>query len=238
MAIPKATRVIYTKNPLLEVTCQLRFSTILKISSQPPVGFQEQIRKQFPVFSVAPERNAYHFASEDGKWLLVLEASFLALTARKYDRWENFKPRLEASLAALRQEYNPPFFSRVGLRYRNLIRPSALQLKGESWAKLLNSQATVALSWPDFAGEVTSTRSEALINLNGSKTRLRVNHGLVTVRGTDEKGYLIDNDFFTDGKTEAGDVYQHLETFHTEGGRFFRWWVTDKLHKAMGPENP
>ncbi len=234
----EARRVIYTKNPLFEVTCQLRFPTILKISSQSPVGFQEQVRKEFPLFGVPQERNAYHFSSEDGKWLLVLQASFLALTARTYDRWENFKPRLEASFAALRQEYDPPFFSRVGLRYRNLIRPPALELRGEGWGKLLNSQATGALSWPDFAGEITTTRNEVSINLNGSKARLRVNHGLVNVRGTDEKCYLIDNDFFIAGKTEAGDVLQHLESFHTEGARFFRWWVTDKLHKAMGPETP
>jgi hypothetical protein len=42
---PESERIIYAKNPLESVICQLRFPAILKISSEPPVEFQETLRK-------------------------------------------------------------------------------------------------------------------------------------------------------------------------------------------------
>ena len=120
----------------------------------------------------------------------------------------------------------------------NLIRRSALGLGKEGWGKLLNQQATGALSWPDVAGEITGTRNEVLISMNGSDSRLRVSHGLVNLQGTDEQCYLIDNDFFVEGKIDSGDALNRLDGFHKDAGRFFRWWVSDKLQKVMGPQAP
>ena len=47
--------------------------------------------------------------------------------------------------------------------------------------------------------------------------------------------YLIDNDFFLQGKTGTGKALHTLEYFHGEAGRFFRWWLSDKLYKALEP---
>lgn len=47
---PETPRVIYAKNPLFEVICQLRFPAILKIDSEIPAGFQEKLRASFPLF--------------------------------------------------------------------------------------------------------------------------------------------------------------------------------------------
>lgn len=44
MLFPPTQRVIYHKNPLVEVVCQLRFPTILKIDAEIPVAFQEAVR--------------------------------------------------------------------------------------------------------------------------------------------------------------------------------------------------
>ena len=46
---PPSPRVIYSKAPLVQVICQLRFPTLLSIESQPPVEFQERIRDHFPL---------------------------------------------------------------------------------------------------------------------------------------------------------------------------------------------
>ena len=54
MALPETPRMIYKTNPLIEVTCQFRFPTILKISSRPPAAFQDQSRNQFPHFGLPP----------------------------------------------------------------------------------------------------------------------------------------------------------------------------------------
>ncbi len=238
MALPETPRKIYKTNPLIEVTCQIRFPTVLKISSRPPAAFQDQVRNQFPHFALAQDSRTYQFISEDRTWLLVLEQGYLALTAKRYDRWENFRLHLEGPFAALCKLYNPPFMTRVGLRYANLIRRSTLGLEKEGWGKLLNQQATGGLSWPDVAGEITGTKNEVLISLSSGDSRLRVSHGLVNLQGTGEQCYLIDNDFFVEGKIVAGDALSRLDTFHKEAGRFFRWWASEKLQKAMGPQAP
>ena len=236
MAKPKAPRVIYRRNPLINVVCQIRFPAILRISSESPSAFQEAIRHHYPIFGTSQNTRAYHFFSEDQNWQLVLDKDFLALSAKRYDRWETFKSHLEGPLKTFCQDYQPSFFSRVGIQYRNIISRSALNVQTENWGNLLNSQATSALSWSDYPGEIIGTRSEAWLRLDRNGSRLRVNHGLVNVRETNERCYLIDNDFFMESKTEIGDALNKLETLHGEAGKLFRWWITDTLHQAMGPE--
>jgi uncharacterized protein (TIGR04255 family) len=110
MPLPDAPRVIYEKNSLETVICQLQFPAVLKISSTPPVAFQESVRKAYPLFREKPAVDitsglpadiaslvakglpfntvsaAYEFTSADGQWTLSLARDFLALTARRYER--------------------------------------------------------------------------------------------------------------------------------------------------------
>ena len=57
MPFPEVKRIIYKKNPLDKVICQLRFPTILKIEKEIPAEFQERIRKEFPNYSESTEWN-------------------------------------------------------------------------------------------------------------------------------------------------------------------------------------
>jgi uncharacterized protein (TIGR04255 family) len=50
MLFPDVPRVIYEVNPLEEVICQLRFLPVLKIDTEPPAGFQEEIRAEYPLY--------------------------------------------------------------------------------------------------------------------------------------------------------------------------------------------
>ena len=51
MPFPEAKRIIYRKNPLDQVICQLRFPPILKIDAEVPAKFQDRIRGDFPNLS-------------------------------------------------------------------------------------------------------------------------------------------------------------------------------------------
>ena len=53
MPFPDSERVIYQRNPLLEVICQLRFPSILRIDSEAPAVFQERVRKEYPMYQEA-----------------------------------------------------------------------------------------------------------------------------------------------------------------------------------------
>lgn len=55
MPFPNSPRVIYRKNPLEQVICQIRFPSILRIDTEIPAAFQELVRSQFPLFEERQE---------------------------------------------------------------------------------------------------------------------------------------------------------------------------------------
>lgn len=55
MLFPDYEPCMYENNQLLEVICQLRFPAILSINETLPAAFQEDIRSEFPQFSVNAE---------------------------------------------------------------------------------------------------------------------------------------------------------------------------------------
>lgn len=264
MPIPEAERTIYRNNPLFEVICQIRFPPILKIESDSPVRFQERIRKSYPIYeevegfdkpkNIPPEifkaigkglfsgiggsKRVFKFSTEDQKWTINLENDALSLTCKDYRRWEDFLERFTFASQVCNEEYEPAFFSRIGLRYRNLINREKIDLKEENWADLLNPKFSGAIGWEEFSNEVQGTNSEILLILDNRENQLRVKHGLVNVDGISDVCYLIDNDYSTIGKTEVHDVTSKLDTFRKGAGKFFRWCITDKLHNALGPTEP
>jgi uncharacterized protein (TIGR04255 family) len=257
MPIPDSPRVQYKKNPLVEVICQVRFPAILRIETHPPVEFQEQLRQQYPLFiakqgvnieipseiarseivKIVGEHKSYEFTTADEQWTVSLTKDFLALTSREYERWEEFQRNLALPLEALNTIYAPVFYSRIGLRYRDVIQMSQLGLMGVEWAELLNPYLVGELASPDLAQEIVYVAREFVMQLqDGRQSQAHVRHGLVQVGNTEEIGYLIDSDFFTEQRTEIKDALEALHYFNQQAGRLFRWCLTDRLHNAMEPE--
>jgi uncharacterized protein (TIGR04255 family) len=259
MAFPEAPREIYEKNPIEEVICQLRFPTILKIDAEPPAAFQESVRAAYPFYVHRPPLNlptglpaelastiaaqlpwgtgasAHEFTSKDEKWILALTRDFLALTCRQYDRWENFKDHLCESLHALTNLYAPAFFTRIGLRYRDLIRRSSSDLQNVTWSELLQDRIAGVLSSPQVSDDVERSAQQFQIRLPEDRGRLLANHGTVFDDSTKELCYVIDADFFQDKQTEPPDALECLDFLHHDARLFFRWCIKDRLHVAMRP---
>jgi uncharacterized protein (TIGR04255 family) len=136
MPFPEAPRVIYRKNPLNRVICQLRYPSILKINTESPADFQESIRREYPLYREKTEflqentirgktdlptemmnqlmqasvTKNHEFRSEDGIWKINLTRNFLSISTSKYVRWEDFLERFMSSFKALMRIYMPPFF--------------------------------------------------------------------------------------------------------------------------------
>jgi uncharacterized protein (TIGR04255 family) len=260
MAFPDAERVIYENNPLEEVICQLRFPPVLKIDTEPPVEFQERIRSDYPFYKSRPAvklpaglptelaallakdlplgagQTAHEFGSQDERWTLSLTRDFIALTCRSYDRWENFKAHLDRPLDALRKLYSPAFFTRIGLRYRDVIRRSVLGLEQLSWAELLQPGVAGALASPEIAADVEHSAQELVIRLPDGRSHVRVHHGLAVDDGSEEQCYVIDADFFDDQQSELPHAFERLDSLNRQARRFFRWCIKDRLHQAMRPQ--
>lgn len=262
MPFPEVTRVLYRKNPLDEVVCQLRFPPILKIDAETPVDFQERVRRDFPNFSetselkvelaptqevpIPPEVVAqllkssgiknYEFSSEDENWKINLTRSFVALTTKKYQRWEEFKHKLQIPLNALIDIYSPTHFSRVGLRYMDVIQRSSLDLDDVSWDELLQPYITGILGAPQVSNFVHKFECKYEIELADGESVVRIITTFVETRDTGEICYKIDSDFYNSQKTPLESAMEKLDFFNVRASRLIQWCITDRLHEAMEPQ--
>jgi uncharacterized protein (TIGR04255 family) len=259
MPFPHAERVHYRKNPLRQVICQLRFPAILKIDAEIPAAFQERIRAQFPTHReirrpaidiplpaavtkmFADQLNAFstpvthQFESEDKRWSVSLCNAFIGLTDRKYTTWENFNEKLSSPLSALIAEYRPAYFTRVGLRYQNVIRRSEFGLNGVGWDQLLKPHISGELSSLDVAQEIQQAVRQVVMTLEFGKVQIQ--HGLaLEPNQPGEQCFAIDADLYRDEKTEINDAQGILGKFSITAGNLFQWCITPRLHAAMEPE--
>lgn len=256
MSLPDSPRVFYDRNPLEQVICQFRFPTILKIETELPTDFQEGIREVLPIFEEKklpliqkhiPAEVAelmsnfagtsggreYKFLSEDRIWTTTLASGFIALTTSVYERWEDFSEKLLRPFDVLIKTYSPAFFSRIGLRYRNVISRSNLGLDECDWADLLRSEIAGELS-SELRETVQQAARQTTIQLDDGVS-LSVRHGLSEKDPDSETCYLIDCDYYTNERTDPNHAKETLTRFNRESGKFFRWCISDKLHEAMGP---
>ncbi|HYN87627.1 MAG TPA: TIGR04255 family protein [Ardenticatenaceae bacterium] len=260
MPFPPSNRVRYEHNTLRQVICQIRFPAILRIESGLPIGFQERIRQEYPIFQeklegqadLPPEvvkllpqalaeaafhrtRAAYEFLSADEVWTLTLTREFLALTTSEYRLWRNFREHFGGPLEALKEEYAPAFFTRIGLRYHNVIRRSELGLEDARWSDLIQPALAGPLADPNVQDSINDIQQVVIINLSGNAGQVRIQHGVA--RDEDEEDcYVIDSDFFTNQRTGVNHALEVLDEFNRRGARLFRWAVSPKLHEAMGAE--
>jgi len=254
---PESERVIYKKNPLESVICQIRFPAILKISSEPPVEFQEALRKDYPLFREIPpldvgtglppelaaimskllplpSSKAYELTSGDGAWQITLTQESLALLCKSYRRWEEFREGLWTALSLLGKIYEPSFFVRIGLRYRDVIARYPLGLKDVPWGELLSRELASEFH-SRIADAVEGTGHQLSLRLQGDAAKVTLQHGLGNKDG--DVCYIIDHDFYTIERTGVQDAARILDYFNRQAGRLFRWCIADRLHRAMEP-NP
>lgn len=254
-------KIIYRKNPLDRVICQLRFPPILKIDTELPVRFQESIRNDFPEFREKEEamlplpqienkqipwdtlRNImpmkiknYEFVSEDGLWIVNLTRTFVALTSLKYERRSQFKQKLDTPMKALIEIYQPTYFSRIGLRYVDIIKRSLLNMSSVNWSELLKPYILGLLGSEVVRCNIKSFEAKYEIKLADNGGTARVVTGLVDGEEKSEQCFMIDTDFFTTERTKIENAENKLEFFHIRASRLIRWLITDRLHTAMEPE--
>jgi len=253
---PESDRVIYARNPLEFVICQLRFPAILKISSGPPADFQESLRRFYPLYREIPPvdiatgfppelvnvignllpnqgSKTYEFSTQDGNWQVTLTQESLALSCKRYVRWEEFRELLLSALELLLRIYEPSFFTRIGLRYRDVIARNQLGLSDVPWRDLL-SRELAAEFHSRVAQSIENTGHQIVLRLQDDVAKVTLQHGLGNKSG--EICYIIDSDFYVNERTGARDATRILDYFNRQAGRLFRWCITDRLHQAMEPQ--
>jgi uncharacterized protein (TIGR04255 family) len=226
MKLKPVPRVVYERNPLVEVVCQIRFERILELQTVPPAQFQSEFtRDSYPrtheeraaalqvVFGKGADQVnklsdvqaaaipvTYHFVSPDDTKRLSVNAEFFAFTCTRYEHWEQFKQALLEAFAGFQRCYPKLAVTRVGLRYRDLIEREDLGLADVPWRDLL-SPSVAGL----FLGDLFADAAEDAGGLEqGTQAMVMLDDCAMLLqtallRSNEEKpreAFLIDADFF------------------------------------------
>ncbi len=256
MSFPESRRLVFRENPLVEVICQLTFPSILAIAAELPAPFQERVRDVYPIYSrvepvlnmpaglakllaelpvaVSQEAFPHRFSSEDESASLTLSSEFLAISVNNYSRWEVFRQAVEHAKQALEDVYRPAFYSRVGLRYRDVIDRERLGLADVPWVELLSPAVLGVLAdQPSLRGGVRSLRGETFIALDDPQgASVRLVHGLLD--GASRDHFTVDADWFLNERSATDAVFVTLDKFNRQAGDLFRWAIEPRLGAALG----
>jgi len=260
MTFPEKERVIYESNPLRQVLCQVRFPAILQIGSEIPAAFQNRVRRTYPIyhenketgqfpeeiasilerFSPVKRAEGIHhtFGTHSGERTITLHPDFVAFEDKQYEQWETFSEQFKLARESLEEIYSPDSYTRIGLRYKDVIDRAELGLGNEPWGKLLNRSLTGIVGDDEIGQKVQkdiSITTIALDEVAGAIVTLR--HGLTIIEEEEEQSqvYVIDSDFFIAERREKDDVAEILAHFNRAARNLFRWAITDRLHQALGP---
>lgn len=266
MRLKQPGRVLYTRNPLVEVVAQVRFPRILEIDDQLPSDFQRALREDYPLLETqedalsimmfgqgqdrdmaqtpAKRTTLYHFITPDRLWRISLSSEFIALTCNRYEKWEDFQPRLIAALETVKHIYAVTHWTRLGLRYRDLIVREEIELQGVPWRELLapfllGVSIADSLVEGDHLAETDVLAAQSYVSFQLEDCVLGLRHGIVRKEQTADQAYLIDADFYLDNQVTRLDIEvikQHLEQFHAHSGAVFRGCIQPRLHAALDPQ--
>jgi uncharacterized protein (TIGR04255 family) len=261
MPFPDVPRVIYKKNPLVKVICQIKFPPILKIDAEIPAQFQEKIRIDFPNYSdkqeprfelspelrgklsvdnltnilALPKRKNHEFSSEDNNWIVNLTSTFIAFSCEKYHKWEDFITRFSNVFEIFVNLYSPSSILRIGLRYIDVIKRSALNLVDTKWSDLLRPQILGLFGSSDVEDRIDAFDCKYEVILSDGKSKVRIITGFVDHIEDNERCFMVDSDFFNEEKNKIEEVQNKLLYFNQRASRLIQWCITEKLHNAMEP---
>ena len=259
MNFKEIKRVKYKHNILFEVVFQARFPDIIKISREDPIEFQDIVRKEgYPEFeldvplvpqgmpkeleSVVSGDKTYRFFTAERDWQISLAKNFIAFACTaNYKDYEDFSERLKKILELFDKIYEPSYFTRIGLRYRDIANDTFLRQEGMDIKSFVPDYIFPELS---VATDIKSLRKVSQFDDGDMKTN--VIHILSEASGgfgrhqlENEESYIIDVDCFVESKIERiNDVLKRCNSFKRIIWNIFQWSISDKLRDILGRSEP
>lgn len=257
-------RFKYNKCPLVEVTYQVNYPTILAIDANEPVDFQKLIMEKYPNYDLKTEfqgevkvnmenddmdasasmsrqqkRKIHIFVSEDQKWRIALAKNMLAFTTVDYKYWEDMVLKSKDVIKAFVDSYKPLYFTRVGLRYIDAFDRVELKLEDTPWDKLLKPHVCGCLGYrTDEEVKVKSSIVNSEIMVNDVFIKLAAGSGMIDRHDGNlpHEAFILNCDYYYNKKISIDNLFQTAEKLHNQSHSFFRESITNELHYAMKPE--
>ncbi|MBX7133446.1 MAG: TIGR04255 family protein [Fimbriimonadaceae bacterium] len=245
-------RIVFKRNPLREVICQVRFDDILRIQSEVPVDFQERVGTAFPIYEEqqtlelrldeplpkSPSASRSHlFKSEDLQTNCALSRGSISLSTLSYTQWEDFSKGISLAVDALLATYGKSMkrVTRIGLRYRNIIDRDEINMKKRLWRKLINKSLLGPLSLSSV-NEVEVPQLHQVFRFDYQDVSALIQAGLINETKREKSAFFIDVDLFLESpiSTNARSIMEVVERLHSYSGPLFHWATTEELRRALG----
>ena len=262
MLFEQTKRVKYAKCPLKSVICQIRFPSILAITNDLPVAFQETLRETYPDFQqLLEEQNQivldknnedstpkprfiqnksknYKFSTADKKYSINLTNTFISLTTSDYTTWEDFKSHFVSPLYSFMQIYKPAYFSRIGLRYIDAFNYEVYGLTDATLNLFFNHAVLGCFSEEKLSEHIRSLQQSFELDLpNGYYARILTTKAHIT--GEQQPSLIFDSDFISASRCSAlnTEVESIMDSLHCEASGFIHWVISDKMEALMEPSD-
>jgi uncharacterized protein (TIGR04255 family) len=233
--VPHVESVTYSRNFLKTAVCELRFPTVFELEEpRPPVSFWKAIKHDFPQhdllnnINVGPatvaQGRVHQFRSRKALWTVTLRASAITVETQQYVSFELFRKQVSVVLKAAEGIIDSDMFTRVGLRYINVI-PLRRDLP---FSQIINQELILPLARGVFGAPEEYWQS---VRGTVESGKYLFQHGLST-DPNNTIGYALDFDFSAE-EVLVSDVMRKLESLHSAQVDFFHWSLGPATREAL-----
>ena len=165
-----------------------------------------------------------------------MTSSYIAFSTLNYSQWENFIGEIDRLIPIFEEIYAPRFYTRIGVRYKDVITRSKLGLDDRKWNELLQPHI-LGIMTRDVEDGINSFVMESEYHNDKSNTNTKTHFELVRVNDERVTSFLIDCDYFYGENCSVQERKTISELLHEQSNSFIRNAITDELHNAMEPED-
>lgn len=233
----------YKHNLLRQAVCEFRFPTLMELGDpRPPSSFVKALRKEYPNLELTNElmlgiggasngfNNTHVFRSTKLTWAVTLKQSAFSIETTAYTNYAQMKERILRVVEAASKIIDSDFFTRVGLRYINVISNETDPTDG--W---INSELVNPLRSGYFSGIKEYAGKLQLLASDGS---CLLQHGL-RLNQHPTKGsvpeYFLDIDTCRN-EVALGDTEAALDAIHAQSFDIFDWAIGEKTREYLSAE--
>lgn len=231
----------YKRNFLQQAVCELRFPTLMELGeSRPPASLVSALRKEYPHLELGNEvtlgigvgaagaNNTHIFRSAKLTWTVSLKQSAVSIETTAYTDYANMKERVLRVVEAASKIIDSDFFTRIGLRYINVIDSGTNPVDG--WVN------------PDLVAPIRSGHFNEINEYAGKLQVATSDGGCLLQHGIrlkpQQRGepvppdYVLDIDTFRNEVTlsETGAV---LDGMHAQAFNVFDWALGPKAREHL-----
>lgn len=146
----------------------------------------------------------YEFISASTRTKVTVTSSFIAFSTLEYDVWEKFRDLILSVLSKFESVYHVPFYTRTGLRYKDIITKSTYGFSDKLWSELIK---------PNVIGIPATIEDECMmgfrLDVEYKQTDNTYTHNMFSFvhhNGSPELSLLLDCDYYCKEIMQLQDI--------------------------------